>query len=229
MRRRLLAAILIIATNLFLLAWVDDQLLLRNPIELDTRARLILRQLFPDQTPEIGHTEVDFSSRRVIAEKLAFFEKTTGRSLLRVERVEATLSLTDWLAPREVIVHGVKGHLRLRGERLNIEDLLSGADTAKPSAKRTSPVTVSLDDVRVDFEDENTGTHSLAVCESAEIVVQPDGRVTGTGRARAGALVKPDSPFAAGGVPVEGQGDLLYRDIIQKLDFDIDRRADGRT
>src|SRR5690242_5392376 len=101
MRRRLLLAILIIATNLFLLAWMDDHLLLRNEIELDTRARLILRQLFPDQNPDIGHIEVDFSGRKVIVERLEFFEKATSRSLLRVDRVEATLSLTDWLAPRE--------------------------------------------------------------------------------------------------------------------------------
>lgn len=229
MRRRLLAAILIIATNLFLLAWVDDQLLLRNPIELDTRARLILRQLFPEQNPDIGHIEVDFSSRRVIAENLEFFEKTTNRSLLKVKRVEATLSLTDWLAPREVHVQGVTGHLRLRGERLNIEDLVAGADTGRPTAARTSQVAVSVQDVRIDFEDENTGSHSLAICEHAELAVQPDGRVTGTGHARVGALVKPSSPFAAGGAPVDGHGGLLYREIVQKLDFEIDRRADGRT
>src|SRR5437764_10386044 len=124
MRRPLLVAILIIATNLFVLAYADDRLLLQNPVELDTRARLILRQLFPDQEPDIGHIQVDVSSRRVIAERLVFYEKVTKASLLRVERVEATLSLTDWLAPREVIVTGVRGHLRLRGERFNIEDLL---------------------------------------------------------------------------------------------------------
>lgn len=227
MRRRLLVAILIIATILFLLAWVDDLVLLRNPVELDTRARLILRQLFPDQEPTIEHIEVDFSGRRVIVQGLEFLEKGTGRDLLKVERVEATLSLTDWLAPRDVSIRGLTARVRLKGDHLNVEDLVAGG--GKPGATRSSAINLDVEDVNVDFEDENTGSHSLAICEKAELKVEPDGRVTGTGHARAGALVKRSSPFANGGTPVPGLPDLVYRELIQKLDFEVDRRADGRT
>jgi hypothetical protein len=230
MRRRLLAAIMIIASSLFVLAWVDDQLLLRNPIELDTRARLILHRLFPDQEPHIDHIEVDFSGRRVIAQGLELREKGTKLDLLKVARVEATLSLTEWLAPREVNVRGVTGHLRLRGDHLNVEDLFAGGGgEQQPSQARSSPISLSVQDVRVDFTDENIGAHSLLICDHAELTVQPDGRVTGTGHARAGALVAADSPFAAGGAGMGGTSGLVYREIVEKLDFDLDRRADGRT
>jgi hypothetical protein len=227
MRRRLLLAILIIATNLFLLAWVDDRLLLRNPVELDTRARLILRQLFPDQEPTIEHIEVDFSGRRVIVQGLEFLEKGTGRDLLKVEHIEATLSLTDWLSPHDVSIRGLTARVRLKGEHLNIEDLVAGG--GKSGSTRTSAINLDVENVNVDFEDENTGSHSLAVCEKAELKVEPDGRVTGTGHARAGALVRRTSPFANGGAEVPGLPDLVYRELIQKLDFEVDRRADGRT
>ena len=59
--------ILIIVSNLFAIAWVDDRILLRDPVELNTRLRLILKKLFPDQDPYIDHIDVDVSNRRVSA------------------------------------------------------------------------------------------------------------------------------------------------------------------
>ncbi|HZU96987.1 MAG TPA: hypothetical protein VFF73_09860 [Planctomycetota bacterium] len=226
MRRRLLAAILIIVTNLFALAWVDDRILLRDPVELNTRLRLILKKLFPEQDPYIDHIDVDVSNRRVSAYGLDFKDKEK-KPLFSIERVDATLSLTDWLAPREVFIRGVKAHVRLKGEHLNFEDLALGG--SGPTGGRPGALAVTVEDARLDFEDENTGARSLLVCERAELAVQADGRVTGTGHAHAGALVPSLSPLAPGGAPVENDPEVLYREIIQKIDFDIDRRADGRT
>jgi hypothetical protein len=111
MRRRLLAAILIIASTLASLAWVDNLVLLRNPTELDTRARLLLAKLFPSYNAKIRHIEVDFPSH-VVLEQLELDEKATSRAIVSVETVEANLSLTDWLAPRDVLIRGVRLNVR---------------------------------------------------------------------------------------------------------------------
>src|SRR5581483_1942952 len=170
MRRRLLAAILIIASTLGALAWVDILVLLRNPTELDTRARLLLAKLFPDYNAKIHHIEVDFPSH-VTLEQLELDEKGTSRALVKIEKVEANLSLTDWLAPRDVLIRGVRVNVRLDKQgNLNFK-----LPESKPPASGapasggggipfSSAVSIIVQDARLGFEDEDTASRSLLRC-----------------------------------------------------------------
>jgi hypothetical protein len=231
MRRRLLAAIFVISCTLAALAWVDDLILLRNPAELDTRMRLILKGLFPDREPNIGHMEVDFFGRRVIVEGLSLAEKGSARPIVKVDRLEAVLSLTEWLTPREVTVDGVTGNVRLdKDGKLNVADLFERKGPPGPSkpSTRSIPISVSVSDVKVFAEDEKAGSRVLLTCERAELTIHPDGSITGGGQAKAGALVPESSPFASSGTELKGIPGVRYYEIVPFLHFEIDRHPNGR-
>ncbi|MBI3726310.1 hypothetical protein HY251_20485 [bacterium] len=225
MRRRLVAAFLIVLANLAVLAWVDNLILLRNPKELDTRARLILQKLVPDWNPEIGHIEVDFPSR-VVVEDLAVKEKGTGLPLATIKRVEAVLSLSDWLQPREVLIRGLRANLRRSKDgKLNLDVPASSGG----GLRLASDVTITIEDARLRFEDEDVGSRSLVTCDQARVTVFPNGEVKGRGSLAIGALVGPSSPFYPTGVDVTGEPGWKKCDIVPFASFEVERTQDGRV
>src|SRR2546421_4220600 len=225
MRRRELIAVSIVVVALFAMAWVDDQLVLRIPAELDAHARRVLAGLYPERRPHIDHIEVDFSSRRVVALNVTFSEKDSERTVLKVDRVELGFSLVGF-QPRELKIKGVSTRLRLSKDgKLNIEDLVPATTESK---SRPSLLAVTVEDVRIHFEGEDWGSPTLATCERAELTVAEDGRIQGSGQMRVGAVIAASSPFASGGTPLEGEPGSLYREIVPRLVFEIDYRPDGR-
>lgn len=233
MRRRLLAAIAIISLTLGLLAWVDNAVLLRNPVELEARANLLLAKLFPDYDAKISHVAVDFPTHVVIT-SLRLQERGTGRTLVEVGKLEANLSLTDWLTPRDVLIQGVRVNIRRDKQgKLNF-DVPAGepGPRKKPTSgglDLSSPVAITVDDARLGFEDEDVGSHALVRLQTANVTVFPGGRVTGTGSAEVGAIVPDSSPFAAGGTRelVEDIPGVVLRRVLPFVSFEIERRESG--
>jgi hypothetical protein len=234
-KRRLLAAILIISLTLAALAWVDNRILLGNPTELDAHVRLLLARVFPDYSPRMGHIEVDFPSHVVITD-LALNERGSGRTLIKAEHVEANLSLTDWFQPRNVSIRGVRLNVR-RGKdgKLNFdvpdsEPAPSGAP--QPARALSSPVAISVEDARLIFDNEEVGSRALLQLLDAAVTVYPDGRVAGQGHASVGAVVSATSPLAAGGTRdflEETETGVLFRPVLPRITFEIDRRESGWT
>lgn len=231
MRRRLLAAILIISLTLGALAWVDNAVLLRNPVELEARFNLILAKLFPDYDTKITHVAVDFPTHVVIT-SLSLQERGTRRNLVQVERVEVNLSLTDWLMPRDVLIRGVRINVRRdRAGKLNFQVPGSGGKGGGGGGgiSLSAPVAISVEDVRVTFEDEDAGSRALLRCLDANVTIRPDGSVAGSGHASVGAIVSSTSPFAAGGTRelVEDIPDVVLRPVLPFVQFEIERRDTG--
>src|SRR4051812_26397226 len=120
MRRRFLTALLIIAATLGALAWVDYELILKDPRELDALVTRMLATFLPDWNTHFGHVEVELPRRLVVSE-LTVAEKGGVRPLCRIERAEVTLSLTH-LEPREIVLTGLEAMVRRGAEgKLNIE------------------------------------------------------------------------------------------------------------
>ncbi|RMG16094.1 MAG: hypothetical protein D6731_06940 [Planctomycetota bacterium] len=223
-RLSLLIIVGVALTNL----WVDYQLLLRNPEEQEAQLQRVLTILLPNYSPQVGRSEVEFLSGKLILYDVVLHEEDhPERRLVEIPRLEVEGDGFPLLHDLSLVAIEPTVLLRLDERGINL-DLGGGGEAAEPLID----VHVRLRKGRLRFlnrlPDVAPGEGDLLVDDlSLDLDIAPDASFQGQGALTVSALVPPEHPLAAGAKPSPAIPDRRVLSVAPHLDFALRQEQGG--
>ncbi len=222
-RRRLalVLAALILAFN----AYMDYQLLLRNPDEQEAQLRRVLQFFLPNYTPEIQRTEVEFLSGKLVLHDVVLHEEgDPSRKLIRIPRLEVegngfpvleSLSLTA-IDPEIAVRVGSDGSLNLN----------FGDGSREPAGAPLVELNIAIRRGRLRLINRLEGMAAdegdlLIDGISADLRLETDKSMRASGSFDVAALFPPGHRLAGENRRVPGIPDRRSKEIAPNTSFDV--------
>ena len=223
MRRRRNLAFLLVVAAVAANVYLDYLLLLRNPAELEAQIRKTLHGIAPEYDPSIARLEFSFRERQAVITGLEFHERgDPSRSLVQVERVEATFQLFPPAVSR-VVLHRPSATLRIDPDgQLNFASGTPSGESSPPQLFADLEVRVEGGRFRLINDFQGQGSDVLLGDLTADLLVTTDLALRGRGTARLGTLFALEDPLAAGGRTAPGlPSGRRYQELFPQVDLAV--------